>query len=203
MNIYPYSNAALEIIARNIIVEYDPYLLREPAPIPIEAIMVKVFGLNIEFHHIRKNGRVLGETVFKDTMVAVYERRNGEGYKLVPVRAGTIIIDAGLMNNKNDGRFHFTCAHELLHYIRHKDYFIKQGETAAKTDTEGKTDASKMLERQAERFASYLLMPKGTVKMAFYLLMNTNGNKVKTLADFFKVSEKAMEIRLKEMGLIA
>ncbi|MCL2509222.1 MAG: ImmA/IrrE family metallo-endopeptidase [Oscillospiraceae bacterium] len=203
MNVYPYSNAALENFARSIIRQFDAALLSSPAPVSIEAIMEKIFGLSIEFHHIRKNGRVLGETVFEDMMVAVYERRNGEGYKLIPVKAGTVIIDMSLMNNSSDGRFRFTCAHELFHYIKHKEYYITQGETAAMTKTSREASADKMLERQAERFASYLLMPKGTVKMAFYNHANNQRNTIKTLADFFKVSEQAMKYRLEELGLQA
>jgi len=203
MTVYPHSDAALETIARNVIIKYDPTLLSRPAPIPIEAIMEKVYGLTIEYRYIRKNKRVLGETIFEDTMVAVYEHRNGEGYKLLPMKAGTVIIDPSLMNNKSDGRFHYTCAHELLHYIKHKDYFIRHGETAAKSDMLRKTENAKILERQAERFASYLLMPKGAVKMAFYRLAGTAESKITALATLFKVSEQAMGIRLKEMRLIA
>ncbi|MCL2083319.1 MAG: ImmA/IrrE family metallo-endopeptidase [Oscillospiraceae bacterium] len=201
MTMYPYSNAALETFARNIITQYDPNLLNTPAPIPVEAIMEKCFGLSIEFRHIRKNGRVLGETIFEDTMVAVYERRNGEGYKLIPVKGGTVILDVNLMNKRSDGRFRFTCAHELLHYIKHRDYFVRQGETAAMTKNEPDTDTARMLERQAERFAAYLLMPKKTVKMAYHRLMNRSGDKTKTLASLFEVSVLAMGYRLQEMGL--
>lgn len=50
--------------------------------------MEMVYGLKIEFQFIRNNGRVLGETVFEDATVPIYEREGGEGYKLVRVQSG-------------------------------------------------------------------------------------------------------------------
>lgn len=75
----------LEGIARQIIVKYDAALLNEPMAIPVETIMEKAYGLKLDYQYIRNNGRILGETVFEDMMVAVYERENREGYKLIPV----------------------------------------------------------------------------------------------------------------------
>ena len=68
-----YRNEALEVIARGIISKYDPSLLIEPAPIPVESIMEKVYGLTIEYQYIRKNGRILGETIFEDCMIPIYD----------------------------------------------------------------------------------------------------------------------------------
>lgn len=111
MSFHRYRNEALEAIARRIISQYDPNLLHTPSPIPIERIMEKIYGLTIEFQYIRNNGRILGETVFEDAMIPIYEHENGEDYKLVPVKAGTVIIGANLINNRSDGRCRYTCSH--------------------------------------------------------------------------------------------
>ena len=202
MNVY-YRNETLEAIARNIITQYDPSLLSEPAPIPVEVMIEKMYGLTLEFQFIRNNGRILGETVFEDTPVPIYERENHEGYKLVPVKAGTVIIDASLINCRKDGRFRYTCAHELAHYVIHKSFYMQLGETAAMTRTVKSSDADAKIERQADRLAGYLLMPKGTVKMAYHRNRHIQSDIVAFLADLFAVSNQAMEIRLKEMGLLA
>ena len=196
-----YPKATLESIARHIISQYDGSLLAAPAPIPVESIMEKVYGLKMDFQFIRNNGRVLGETVFEDMAVPIYERVNQEGYKLIPVTAGTVIIDASLINNRGDGRFRYTCAHELAHWVIHKGFYTQSGETAAMTKAVKSSESDKTIERQADRLGSYLLMPKGVVKMAFYRNRNDQ-NVIDNLAMLFGVSRKAMKIRLEEMRLL-
>ncbi|MDD4474212.1 MAG: ImmA/IrrE family metallo-endopeptidase [Eubacteriales bacterium] len=196
-----YQKETLETIARHVISKYDGSLLRTPASIPVETIMELVYGLKIDFQFIRNNGRILGETVFEDMVVPIYERENEEGYKLIPVTAGTVIIDASLINNRGDGRFRYTCAHELAHWVIHKGFYTQSGETAAMTKAVKSSESDKAIEWQADRLGSYFLMPKGVVKMAFYRNRNDR-NIVDTLALLFGVSRQAMEIRLVEMRLL-
>ena len=64
----------VEAIARKILMEYDSSLLSsEPRPIPIEAIIEVKFDLILEYHILRKNGAVLGETIFDDGPVILYD----------------------------------------------------------------------------------------------------------------------------------
>lgn len=201
MNPRYYQPAALENIARTVISKYDSRLLDVPAPIPVELIMEAVYGLKLDFQFIRNNGRVLGETVFDDAPVPIYERENQEGYKLILVKAGTVIIDASLTNNRFDGRFRYTCAHELAHWVLHKELYTQNGEMAAMTEAVRSSESDKTVEWQADRLGSYLLMPKGVVKQAFYHNRNC-GMVIDKLAQIFAVSRKAMEIRLEEMRLL-
>jgi len=195
MSIYPYRKEALEALARKVISQYDPRLLHAPSPIPVESIIEQVYQF------IRSNGRVLGETVFETAMVPIYERDRG-GYKLIPVKAGTVIIDASLIHNRGDGRFRFTCAHELAHWVLHKEFYTQRGETAAMTSVVRSSETDAAIERQADRLGCYLLMPKGAVKMAFYNTNGSAGNKTTALAELFGVSRQAMQIRLEEMRLL-
>lgn len=202
MNPRYYRTETLEAIARRVISHYDVSLPGEPAPIPVETIMEKVYGLTIEFQFIRNNGRVLGETVFEDAMVPIYERMDEAGYKLIPVTAGTVIIDASLISNRNDGRFRYTCAHELAHWVIHKELYTQSGETAAMTEAARSSETDKAIEWQADRLGSYLLMPKGVVKMAFHQ-NRTHRSVVDLLAQLFGVPRQAMAIRLNEMRLLS
>ena len=228
MSYYYRHDEMLETIARNVISQYDPMLLLKPSMIPVEDIMEKVYNLSLEFQYIRKNGRILGETVFEDAEIPIYEYKDNEGYTLIPVKAGTVIIDASLLHNQSDGRFQFTCAHELAHWVIDKNYFMQLGETANMTcgeaDTEfanelleaNKTvqndftearaikssDTSAAVERQANRMASRILMPKCTVKMAFYDARNNTHSIIADLAELYSVSKQAMKIRLNEIGLL-
>ena len=194
------SDETLEAIARKIINSYDPSLLHTPSFIPVESILERVYGLTLEFVYIRNNGRILGETVFEDAMIPIYERRNKEGYKLIPVKAGTVIIDASLINQRNAGRFRYTCAHELAHWVIDKDYFMELGLTAAMTKAVRSSETDAAVERQADRLACRILMPRVMVKRAF--IKHRNNNAVETLTDLFGVSRQAMKIRLEELNLL-
>ena len=66
--------AAIEAIARKILMEYDPALLEgEPCAIPIETIIETKFDLILEYHILRKNGSILGDTIFDDGAVILYD----------------------------------------------------------------------------------------------------------------------------------
>lgn len=191
----------LEAIARKTINCYNPRLITasEAVSIPIEDIIEKL-GLSLEFQYIRNNGRILGETVFVDEVIPLYNM-DSKQYELVLVERGTIIIDASLLRCRGDGRLRFTCAHELAHWLIHQELYCGSGDTAAMLKSISKSsDADKQIERQADMLGSALLLPIGSVKRAFY---HTSGeDKIERLAALFDVSKKAMEIRLKEHHLI-
>ncbi len=191
----------LEAIARNILKSYDPALITcsDAVSIPIEDI-IENLGLSLEFQYIRKNGRILGETVFDDDYIPLYNAVKKE-YELVFVERGTIIIDASLLRSRDDGRLRFTCAHELAHWLIHQELFCGSGDTAAMLKNISKSsDVDKHIERQADMLGSALLMPICQVKKAFY--RSSEPDRVEHLAVQFGVSKKAMEIRLKEHHLI-
>jgi len=74
-----YSEQTLENMARRTIKDYDSSLLTDnPRAIPIEDIMESKFNLSIEYQYIRKNGRILGETVFEDDYVPIYDIEKGK-----------------------------------------------------------------------------------------------------------------------------
>ena len=90
-----YTEQTMESIARRVLDAYDERLYRgQPRAIPIEDLIER-HGLTLEFQYLRKNGRILGKTVFDTGMEAVYDMELGE-YTLFPVKAGTILIDASL-----------------------------------------------------------------------------------------------------------
>ena len=114
-----YREQALERIARDVIIAYDPRLYYgSPAAIPIEDI-IEAQGLVLEYQYLRNNGRVLGETIFDDGLTAIYDWENHR-YDLLPVKGGTILIDCSLCEEEaSTGRLRFTCAHELGHSVLH------------------------------------------------------------------------------------
>ena len=191
----------LEAIARNTLKRYNPDLVTglEIRPIPIEDI-IEFLGLSLEFQYIRKSGKILGETIFDDDYVPIYDMVKKE-YSLVFMERGTIIIDAGLSKNRQDGRLRFTAAHELAHWLIHQELYCGTDDIAAMSSYAAKSSGvDKQIERQADMLAGALLMPINQVKRAFYRTVGTN--KVLILAEQFGVSVQAMEIRLKEHRML-
>ena len=100
----------------------------------------------------------------------------------------------------NYGRFRFTLAHELAHWLIHKKYYSGLGESAAYVETN-----DSLLERQADYLSSAILMLIGQVKKCFYSVRITEKTKAEIIqkaAEVFSVSKEAMRIRLESRRLI-
>ena len=189
----------LEAIARHVIKAYNPSLLISPQAIPIEKL-IGAHNLEIDYQYIRKNGRVLGETVFDDIVIPIYDKEKEE-YSLISVKRGTILADASLLQPRMAGRLRFTLAHELSHWLIHQEIYTGTGENAAMTKKPLKSsEANAAIERQADRLACFLLMPAGQVKMAFHRSRSL-ADPATSLAQLFEVSRQAMDIRLRDLRL--
>ena len=194
----------VEAIARKILMEYDSSLLSgESRPIPIEAIIEVKFDLILEYHILRKNGAVLGETIFDDGPVILYDM-DERSYKIIAVRKGTILIDERLCEIRSIGRLRFTCAHELAHWVLHKNLYSGTGNIAAYNGQCSTDESDGVIERQADALATALLMPLPQIKKCFYRLRSgrTMEQIVAEMAQIFEVSKQAMQIRLQSHNLM-
>lgn len=199
MSVTQYRSETLEAIGRKILWEYDHSLLEgDPRAIPIESIIEIKFNLILEYHSLRKNGSVLGETIFDDGAAVIYDLEN-RCYRLIAVKAGTILIEERLCNPQCLGRLKFTCAHELSHWVLHKNLYTATGEIASYNRKNCCLE-----ERQADLLATALLMPPSQVKKCFYRMRQ--GKSVEQLiaemARIFEVSKQAMRIQLESHRLI-
>lgn len=104
-------------------------------------------------------------------------------------------------------RKRFTFAHELWHYFLHKKYiqeqipFIDTDETFALFRPENINELSedmKLLEAEANWFASELLMPEELVRKAYIELWYN----IQALSELFLVSWQAITYRLINLSLI-
>lgn len=195
-----YTEQTIESIARRVLDAYDARLYHgPPGAIPIEDLIER-HGLILEFQYLRKNGRILGKTVFDTGLEAVYDMERGQ-YTLFPVKAGTILIDATLCGEESStGRLRFTEAHELGHWILHKGLYVGTGESAALQPAVRETD----LEVQANLLGSALLMPLPMVKRCFYQMRAGRDEQalVHAMSEVFQVSRQAMGIRLRSHKLL-
>lgn len=102
--------------------------------------------------------------------------------------------NAKLFVNKSDStnRQSFTIAHELGHWILHRNLFEAEPETYPVLPRFSKTDDSNPLEQEANHFAANLLVPKRLLKPLIHA-------PVSFLADVFGVSRIMMEYRVKNV----
>lgn len=205
-----YRQPVIDMLARNVLDDYDYRLLRgKPTAIPIDDIIEKM-GLIVEYHYLRNSDRICGETVFDTAEVIVYDMAKKQ-YKTIVVKGGTVIADAHLLDNGSEGRLRFTLAHELAHWVLHKNIFSGSQYSAAMTkvpvseDCKLSSEADRTIERQADMLGTALIMPVTQVKRAYYAIgRNQNGKQavIDTMAEIFMVSREAMRICLSAHNLI-
>lgn len=125
-----------------------------------------------------------------------------------PIQSGWIELDGdtyAIVVNSNEGpqRRRFTAAHELGHYLLHRDLLERRGHLSRHIDqlfgeAAGHNPSSPFSpkhEIQANRFAARLLMPGNEIARLY------RDDNYRELADRFGVSAKAMKIRLNNLGL--
>ena len=157
-------------------------------PVPIESIAEHYLGYDIEISDegIFANPLILGGIIFDE--------------KKIMINAAT---------ETHEGRYSFTLAHEIGHHVLHKAIF----EAAHNEQMVCREDANKPIEeRQADHFAGALLMPAGIVKQLYKDLkipkrnysgraMKAVARRVMTAGGFNNVSNQAMIVRLRQLGL--
>ena len=189
----------LETIARNELKKFKSSLVvGVPRAVPIEDMVEQYYKLDVEYRFLRKNGSALGCTVFDDTLLPIWNA-DEKRYELLPVKKGTIVVSATLLNNKSNGRLRFTIAHELAHWLIHRELYAGGG-IAAASAIKTSLEENHAVERQADVLATALLMPRNQVKRAFYALRGTT-DPAGSLATLFDVSKQAMEIFMKDHHL--
>jgi predicted transcriptional regulator len=106
---------------------------------------------------------------------------------LEPLGDGRAIV---LNGSGDSGRRRFTIAHEIGHFVLHPERCRPERGGVV-------NEAGRMEEREADAFAAELLMPENLVRDA----IREQGLDVDRLADRFEVSRKAMQARLRNLGL--
>lgn len=144
------------------------------------------------------------------------------------VNANHVILNS--VGAENDGRYRFTMAHELGHYLLHSSLFRDQGVLSVGESEETLSvseSGSRRLEYQANKFAACLLMPEKLVRCLYGIFFDMYVHRkygdsfhplwynpkqretwdsykyvVTPMTLLFNVSQQAMDIRLKSLGLL-
>lgn len=174
------SSTKLEQFAEELIGDYRPELLKSPQPTNIEQLVECYLRANLEVRPITMTNAILGVAVFNEGCVPVYDRMKG---MLVPLNVPdhTILIEEGIYNQREPGRFNFTLAHEASHLICHDGVSVSNGvqcrqlpegsiimcrPEGERYPRHGQKTPVDWMEWQADYFGAALLMPRNTVQMA-------------------------------------
>lgn len=203
MSIPLYRERALNQIALNALKSLkENIVIGETKAVPIEKIVEQGYNLTIEYVHLTEKGDKLGQMVYSKGYTGVFDFEQDK-YVLFGVNAGTILIEADLVDDITQyGRYRFTLAHELGHWLLHKEMFLKTGQAAAMYDEENDEHS---IEWQANFVAKAILMPKGLVKKALYEVQSQGihpRHQIDYMAALFEVSKEAMSYRLKDFGIL-
>ena len=100
---------------------------------------------------------------------------------------------------ESEHRQRFTIAHELGHFILHKDtpLFVDKNEKIMFRNSQS-TTGELMKEREANAFAAALLMPKTFIEQEIYKISKEQ-DIITYLAEIFNVSSQAMSFRLSNL----
>ena len=199
------ANFSMEYLAVRELKKYDNgrYSTGEPCAVPIEEIIEKQYDISIEYHYLRKDLSNLGQMVFESGYVPVYDMEK-KCYTLIAVPAKTMMIDIRLLQDRRyANRLRFTYAHELAHFLIHKEHFAHSEQSPALLVGE-EEEYDDVIEKQANMFCSYFLIPTGQMKKVYNRLMakGRSQNIVKEMAVIFGVAPATMQIRLYEHGLV-
>lgn len=160
------------------------------APIDVDKIATEL-GILVESDFSLELKDIVGEIFFKDEIPIV---------KINPIQ------------NSYGPRRRFTLAHEIGHFCLHsaksKKGFVDSQKTMSRTESYWDS-----YESEANDFAAQLLMPKALIIEEGQRIIDAYRGKtgakgipvhpfIEAMADKFEVSSKAMEYRLKNIGII-
>ncbi|MFT9056847.1 MAG: hypothetical protein ABF449_09545 [Ethanoligenens sp.] len=188
--------------------------------VDIDRFVTEFCGYTLKYEKLSDNGRILGVTSYKNTMLKL--RRNHET-EIIPLPKDTILIEETLKDSKFcTGRLSFTTSHECAHQILfgiHPDH----AELSYRNGFDPHTPYTPAFlehilnwsEYQANSLAAALLMPFALVDL---VLFRFNGNQkiilygenvaykdkqaFNNMASFLRVSRQAFLIRLKELKMV-
>lgn len=221
------SNDEIDTLGERLVADFSPLDIFTPKAIDIDRFVTKYLKLKQDFYYLSHCGVYLGTTIFQETHCLPVFNPETISAEYAHVEAGTVIIDSSLMVDNQEHRYRFTMGHEGGHSILHPSYYLNSigmvDEERSNAYVRCRADfkASKnealqrnyhlsdkqRLEQQANYFASAILMPRCTVKMALARVPN-KGQKdwgyhaSMHLSKIFNTSQESAFYRLKALGYI-
>lgn len=122
---YVFSRNDFDSVAEMLLQEYAPYMLQKAQPLSVEALADDAYSLTIMDRYLSASGSVLGMINFSDidVMLVNLDRK----FQQEHLMSGTILVDARLLSEHFHRRRRFTIAHELAHWIIHRQMYYQDG----------------------------------------------------------------------------
>lgn len=222
----------IDNIAEDILKEYSPTTLEWPQSLDIEYLASECLFLNVKHMYLSSDGAILGMVTFADTQVKGLDANFHLIDTTIPMATVLLDMSLIGKENKPRWRYTLAheCSHWICHRSYHspnnQTYNFRRNLVACRAET---IEHNRIVRRaissdyyweewQADGLAAALLMPKETFKEAFYLTMRQVGLRqrylvqgenqtkafyvIKELMNVFKVSNRATQIRMLQLGLI-
>ena len=208
----------------DLISRVEPSAISRLHPVNIELLVKRFMGLKIRYEYLSPDGSVLGAAMFTDTdRFPIYDAVKRRTVYTAAAK-GTVFIDKSLVSADKNNRYRYTLAHEAGHMLWHGMYFnvrMKENRRTApylmcttadvassrSLHKHEKLSSAELIERQANRTASALLMPKESLKkfitpMGECMNRSEAEDRILFTASMFRVSSAAARVRLCELGYI-
>ena len=105
------SREEIDMIAEDVLRDYDPKYLKDPQPINVDLFAQEYLGMDQDFQYLSHNGVYMGMTIFNDTdRLPVYDPVKGRA-EWVSEKANTIVIDNRLLEPDKEMQYQFTMGH--------------------------------------------------------------------------------------------
>ena len=102
----------------------------------------------------------------------------------------------------DEARCNYTIAHEIGHFILHKDLFKQNSLLAFHNELDVK---ARKIETQADMFAARLLMPSELIYKKWnqdFSSISSYHERIMAMTNFFRVSRESMQYRLGNLGIV-
>jgi Zn-dependent peptidase ImmA (M78 family) len=185
-------NESIEEAAERLLEQYVQFSGRNSLPVPVESIAEHLLGYDLE---------VTDEGLFSDP--------NFLGG--ISFETNTIFVNASV--EEHEGRYTFTVAHEIGHHVLHKDLYDAHISDRSQILCR-ETNKKPLIERQADRFAAALVMPRALIRDSSTVKEQRRApktlpqaihlaNSVRAECGFSNVSLSALVNRLKDLSVIS
>ena len=177
--------------AEQLLFSYQKFCGSTDFPVPVESIAEHFLGYDLEITNegLFANPEFLGGISFEEKVIYV----------------NTSV-------EEHEGRYMFTVAHEIGHHVLHRELYDKHIQDRSQILCREEKQKP-LIERQADRFAAALLMPRGMIQESRVIRSSTRPkslsgamNVAKGLQDecgFTNVSLSALVNRLRDLDLIS
>ena len=180
----------IEEAADHLLDEYRDFAGAFDLPVPVESIAE---------HFLKYDLEITDEGLFADPSFL-----GGISFE-----TNTIFVNASIEDH--EGRYTFTIAHEIGHHVLHKDLYDEL--VADRSEILCREEKNKpLIERQADRFAAALMMPRQTITAEVNRLVHVGpkslggalklAGQLQSTSGFRNVSVAALVNRLKDLNLI-